>query len=38
MLAIGFLLAWLRTRSVAIFSIYRVAFAAMVVILVLSGR
>jgi undecaprenyl-diphosphatase len=38
MLAIGFLLAWLRTRSVAIFSIYRVAFAALIVILVLSGR
>jgi undecaprenyl-diphosphatase len=38
MLAIGFLLAWLRTRSVAIFSIYRVAFAALVVALVLAGR
>jgi undecaprenyl-diphosphatase len=38
MLAIGFLLAWLRTRSVAIFSIYRVAFAALVVILVVVGR
>ncbi|HEX9635036.1 MAG TPA: undecaprenyl-diphosphate phosphatase [Candidatus Limnocylindria bacterium] len=38
MLAIGFMLAWLRTRSVAVFSIYRVAFAALVVILVLSGR
>jgi undecaprenyl-diphosphatase len=37
-LAIGFLLAWLRTRSVAVFSIYRVAFAALVVVLVLAGR
>lgn len=38
MLAISFLLAWLRTRSVAIFGIYRFAFAALVVILVLVGR
>lgn len=38
MLAIGFLLAWLRRRSVAIFSIYRIAFAAVVVVLVLVGR
>ncbi len=38
MLAIGFLLAWLRTRSVAVFSIYRLAFAALVVVLVLAGR
>jgi undecaprenyl-diphosphatase len=38
MLAIGFLLAWLRTRSVAVFSIYRVLFAALVVVLVLAGR
>jgi undecaprenyl-diphosphatase len=38
MLAIGFLLAWLRTRSVAVFSIYRVAFAALIVVLVLLGR
>jgi undecaprenyl-diphosphatase len=38
MLAISFLLAWLRTRSVAIFSIYRFVFAAMVVALVLVGR
>jgi undecaprenyl-diphosphatase len=37
-LAISFLLAWLRTRSVAIFSIYRFVFAAMVVALVLVGR
>ena len=33
--AIGFLLAWLRRRSVAIFSLYRIAFAAVIVILVL---
>ncbi|HET6381184.1 MAG TPA: undecaprenyl-diphosphate phosphatase [candidate division Zixibacteria bacterium] len=37
-LAIGFLLAWLRRRSVAVFSLYRVAFAALVVALVLAGR
>ena len=38
MLAIGFLLSWLRSRSVAIFSLYRFAFAALVVILVVAGR
>ena len=38
MLAIGFLLAWLRRRSVLVFSLYRFAFAAAVVTLVLSGR
>ena len=38
MVAIGFLLAWLRRRSVAVFSLYRVAFAALVVALVLAGR
>jgi undecaprenyl-diphosphatase len=38
MAAIGFLLAWLRRRSVALFSAYRVAFAAIIVILVLAGR
>ena len=37
-LAIGFLLAWLRTRSVAVFSIYRIAFAILVVALVVAGR
>jgi undecaprenyl-diphosphatase len=37
-LAIGFLLAWLRRRSVAVFSVYRLVFAAGIVILVLSGR
>lgn len=36
--AIGFLLAWLRERSVAVFSAYRMAFAAFVVVLVLIGR
>jgi undecaprenyl-diphosphatase len=34
LLAIGFLLSWLRTRSVAIFCIYRVLFAALIVVLV----
>ena len=38
MLAIGFLLSWLRHRSVAVFSLYRVAFAGLVVALVLAGR
>lgn len=38
MLAIGFLLAWLHQRSVAVFSVYRVMFAALIVILVLAGR
>jgi undecaprenyl-diphosphatase len=38
MLAIGFLLAWLRRRSVAIFGVYRFVFAAVVVALVLAGR
>jgi undecaprenyl-diphosphatase len=37
-LAIGFLLAWLRQRSVAVFSLYRVLFAALVVALVVLGR
>ena len=38
MLAIGFLLAWLRSRSVAAFSAYRVALALLVVALVVVGR
>ncbi|HSK94353.1 MAG TPA: undecaprenyl-diphosphate phosphatase [Candidatus Angelobacter sp.] len=38
LLAIGFLLAWLRRRSVLVFSLYRFAFAAAVVVLVLAGR
>jgi undecaprenyl-diphosphatase len=37
-LAIGFLLAWLRTRSVTVFSLYRLAFAALIVGLVVAGR
>jgi undecaprenyl-diphosphatase len=38
MLAIGFLLAWLRRRSVTIFSAYRIAFAVLVIALVAAGR
>jgi undecaprenyl-diphosphatase len=38
MAAIGFLLSWLRSRSVTVFSVYRVAFAALVVALVVMGR
>jgi undecaprenyl-diphosphatase len=38
MVAIGFLLSWLRRRSVTVFSLYRVALAAVVVVLVLLGR
>jgi undecaprenyl-diphosphatase len=38
LLAIGFLLAWLRSRSVTVFSLYRLAFAALIVVLVLAGR
>jgi len=38
MLAIGFLLSWLRHRSVAIFCAYRVVFAILIVLLVASGR
>ena len=38
LLAIGFLLSWLRRRSVAVFSLYRVGFAALIVLLVLAGR
>jgi undecaprenyl-diphosphatase len=36
--AIGFLLAWLRRRSVAAFSLYRVGFALVIVVLVIFGR
>ncbi|HEX3219528.1 MAG TPA: undecaprenyl-diphosphate phosphatase [Candidatus Limnocylindria bacterium] len=36
--AISFLLAWLRSRSVTVFSVYRVAFALLVVALVFAGR
>jgi undecaprenyl-diphosphatase len=38
MLAIGFLLSWLRRRSFAVFSVYRVAFALLIVVLVFSGH
>ena len=38
LLAIGFLLAWLRRRSVTAFSLYRVGFAAVIVLLVMTGR
>jgi undecaprenyl-diphosphatase len=38
LVAIGFLLAWLRRRSVVAFSLYRIGFAAVIVLLVLVGR
>ena len=38
MLAIGFMLSWLRHRSVTVFSVYRLAFAGLIVVLVLVGR
>jgi len=38
MAAIGFLLAWLRSRSLTIFSLYRIGFAIVVVVLVVIGR
>ena len=38
LIAIGFLLAWLRRRSLTVFSLYRVAFAALIVVLVMVGR
>ena len=38
LIAIGFLLAWLRRRSVALFSLYRIGFAAVIVLLVATGR
>jgi undecaprenyl-diphosphatase len=38
LLAIGFLLSWLRRRSVAAFSVYRIGFAALVVVLVFIGH
>jgi undecaprenyl-diphosphatase len=38
MLAIGFMLSWLRTRSVTVFSVYRLLFAGLLVALVLVGR
>jgi undecaprenyl-diphosphatase len=38
MAAIGFLLAWLRRRSVAVFSLYRILLAGVVVAFVMAGR
>jgi undecaprenyl-diphosphatase len=38
MLAIGFLLSWLHHRSVTIFSVYRIVFAAFIVWLVFIGH
>jgi undecaprenyl-diphosphatase len=38
LVAIGFLLAWLRRRSLTIFSIYRVGFAIVIVGMVIIGR
>jgi undecaprenyl-diphosphatase len=38
MLAIGFMLSWLRHRSVTVFSVYRLAFAGLIVLLVVAGR
>jgi undecaprenyl-diphosphatase len=38
LMAIGFLLAWLRRRSVTAFSLYRIGFAAVIVLLVVIGR
>ncbi len=38
LMAIGFLLAWLRRRSLAAFSVYRILFAAVIVVLVVIGR
>ena len=38
LVAIGFLLAWLRTRSVTLFSVYRIGFATVIVLLVVLGR
>jgi undecaprenyl-diphosphatase len=38
LIAIRFLLAWLRTRSVTIFSVYRIGLALLVVVLVFTGH
>jgi undecaprenyl-diphosphatase len=38
MLAIGFLLSWLRHRSVTVFSVYRLLFAGLIVVLVIADR
>ena len=37
-LIFGFLLSWLRRRSVTIFSAYRIAFAVLIIALVAAGR
>ena len=38
LVAIGFLLSWLRRRSVMAFGVYRLGLAVLVVVLVLAGR
>ena len=38
LVAIRFLLDWLRSRSLTVFSLYRVGFAALIVVLVMVGR
>ena len=38
LLAIGFLLSWLRRRSVTVFSLYRIGFAVLIVWLVSIGH
>jgi undecaprenyl-diphosphatase len=38
MVAIGFLLSWLRRRSVTVFTLYRIAFAGLIVVLVFTGH
>ena len=38
LVAIGFMLSWLRRRSVAAFTLYRIGFAALVVALVFFGH
>lgn len=38
LVAIGFLLTWLRRRSLTVFSLYRVGFALVIVALVVIGR
>jgi undecaprenyl-diphosphatase len=38
MLAISFMLQWLRHRSVTVFSVYRLLFAGLIVALVIVGR
>lgn len=38
LVAIRFLLDWLQNRSLTVFSLYRVGFAALIVVLVVGGR